>query len=342
MGLINAISNHMIKSRQALVEGPEDTRPHIVLLGAGASRAAFPMGDGGGRRLPVMNDLIEVVGLDPLLPKSSVDASSASNFELIYSKLLGNPSNHKKVQAIEHCIDTYFMALSLPPRATIYDRLVLSLRPKDAIFTFNWDPFLFDAYERNYSSVKLPSIYFLHGNVRIGACAEHSWGMRGGACLTCGKPYVDVPLFYPIEKKNYANDPYTRQSWECARALFSSAFTLTLFGYGAPTSDADAVELLRLAWTNRSKRTFEHIEIIDIVDQSTLHNRWSQFAPTHHYQVHNNFDQSRISRWPRRTAESLFYPMTEGMPCEDFPLPATDDLKELQEFAASIALHENE
>lgn len=78
------------------------------------------------------------------------------------------------------------------------------------------------------------------------------------------------------------------------------------------------MELLRSAWTGRSDRTFEHIEIIDIARQSLLHDRWSPFAPTNHYHVTRTFEQSRLSRWPRRSCESLLYPMTQGVPCEDF------------------------
>src|SRR5579859_4661418 len=37
--------------------------PHVVILGAGASRAAFPDGDAKKRRLPLMADLIECLGL---------------------------------------------------------------------------------------------------------------------------------------------------------------------------------------------------------------------------------------------------------------------------------------
>ena len=37
--------------------------PHIVLLGAGASRAAFPSGDANGRKLPLMADFVESLGL---------------------------------------------------------------------------------------------------------------------------------------------------------------------------------------------------------------------------------------------------------------------------------------
>ena len=52
----------LIVSATELIEHPRNLRPHAVLLGAGASRAAFPSGDAGGRQLPVMSDLVDVVG----------------------------------------------------------------------------------------------------------------------------------------------------------------------------------------------------------------------------------------------------------------------------------------
>ena len=110
---------------------------------------------------------------------------------------------------------------------------------------------------------------------------------------------------------------------------------------GAPDSDADAVELLNLAWFKQSERNFEHIEIIDTAPQTHLHDRWSAFTPTLHYHVMAEFEQCRIARWPRRSCESLFYPMTQGLPCEDFPLPSTDNIVELRAYAADIAQHED-
>jgi hypothetical protein len=35
--------------------------PHVVLIGAGASKAAFPNGDAYGRKLPLMNELTDVL-----------------------------------------------------------------------------------------------------------------------------------------------------------------------------------------------------------------------------------------------------------------------------------------
>ena len=61
-------------------------RPHVVLLGAGASRAAFPQGDKNGVKLPVMCDLVEMVGLDRILERSGIDYANR-NFEEVYSDL---------------------------------------------------------------------------------------------------------------------------------------------------------------------------------------------------------------------------------------------------------------
>ena len=332
----------MFVTKQQLIESPRDLRPHVLLLGAGASRAAFQRGDAAGRRLPLMTDLIEVVGLQPLVEEAGRDYTKESNFEAIYGRLALEPACSNLLREIERRVDDYFAALSLPSHATLYDRLLVSLRPTDAVFTFNWDPFLFDAYQRNRVAVPLPEIFFLHGNVRIGAClTDDRWGARDEHCLDCFQTLSNVPLLYPIERKDYSSDPYIRRVWETAKVLFKEALTLTIFGYGAPTSDKDAVELIRLAWLARSNRTLEHIEIIDLAQQSSLHGRWSAFAPTLHYRVETKFEQSRLARWPRRSCESLVYPMMEGMPCEDFPLPATDSLGALQEFAAQIARHEN-
>ena len=333
----------MTITAQQLIEYPRNIRPHLVLLGAGASKAAFPDGDANGRCVPLMDELVNVVELGQPLEQAGINLTQERNFEVIYSKLKQNPELAHIAQKIELRIDDYFSSLSLPDKATIYDRLLLSLRPANAIFTFNWDPFLFDAYQRNRTAVSLPGIFFLHGNVRIGACSIHdnNWGDKNLCCPDCLQPLTKVPLLYPISKKDYSTNPFIRGNWESATSQFRSAFTITIFGYGAPTSDADAIELLNQAWFEESDREMEHMQIIDIADQSVLHQRWSPFTPTSHYRVIKQFNASRIARWPRRTCESLIYPMSKGVPCEDFPLPETDNLVELQAAAARIAQHEH-
>ena len=128
--------------------------PHVVLLGAGASRAAFLNGDRAGRPLPLMGDLVEVLDLRSVFER--VGPKKDANFESIYSKLAEDPRYEKIRVEVEQRVADYFSSLELPDEATIYDKLLLSLRRQDAVFTFNWDPFLFDAYLRNANVVDLP------------------------------------------------------------------------------------------------------------------------------------------------------------------------------------------
>lgn len=290
-----------------------------------------------------MVDFVETLRLAPIINEIGLGLSHDANFETIYSQLRSSREHETIARKLEQHIESYFKALSLPGRATIYDRLLLALRPKDAVFTFNWDPFLFDAYWRNRGTAPLPQIYFLHGNVRIGICPRHhTWGLRGSSCPECGTRWSDVPLLYPVAQKNYSSDPYIHGAWDAAKDLFAEAFTITIFGYSAPNSDVDAVDLLRRAWLGKSDRTFEHIEIIDIAPGECLEERWSDFAPTNHYQIVDSFGRSRLARWPRRSCESLFYPMSEGVPCKAIPIPETDDLDRLHEFTARIAEFEHQ
>lgn len=296
-----------IIKKEELIQNPEDCSPHVVLLGAGASRAALPNGDATGKSLPIMKDFVEILDLAPLLKEANINPTA--NFETIYPK---TDDNLRKT--LEKHIHDYFSELKLPPTATLYDRLLLSLREKDAIFTFNWDPFLFDAYQRNCTVVSLPEIFFLHGNVRIGSCnTDHEWGMRGKSCPTCNKEFVDVPLLYPIEEKDYfTSNEYTKLSWENADDWFSRAFTITIFGYSAPDSDEEAVNLLHIAWLSKSDRKFGRVEVIDIGDTSIIHERWKKFTPTFYLDPESSFEDSRLWGWPRRSCEALFYPMTQG------------------------------
>ena len=327
-----------------LIQSPSAVRPHVILLGAGASLDAFPEGDASGYRLPLMNNLVDVVGLGPLIKTAVPELNDHRNFEAIYSKLAVTARFGDLLREIENRIDAYFSSLRIPEKATKYDFLLLSLRKKDAIFTFNWDPFLFDAYRRNAHIASLPEIFFLHGNVRIGICSSHpeAWGQRGGLCPICSDTFKDVPLLYPIENKDYSSHEYIRGSWEAARYFFEEAFVLTIFGYGAPVSDADAVELLRSGWMERSDRRIEHVEIIDVVSSSVLFDRWSRFTPTGHLKPVRSIWDSWIMMHPRRSVESLMRPVYYGEPADTFPLVHSETLHRVHEQILDIAAWEPE
>lgn len=140
--------------KNEIIQKPEASGGHIVLLWAGASLAAI------GEKSPTMNELIETLGLKPLL--ESYNITSSGNFKKVYSELSSDQKYRNLLLQIEDKIHNYFFNLHLPNKATHY-RLLLSSRKKDAVFTFNWNPLLFDAYIRNNNVADLAGIFSSNG-----------------------------------------------------------------------------------------------------------------------------------------------------------------------------------
>ncbi len=114
--------------------------PHLVILGAGASYASFPNGDKLGNKLPLMDNLIEVLKLEELIKKTGFSFNT-NNFEDIYDIIYQNNQLNYIRNEIENSVFQYFSNMVILDTPTIYDHLLLSLREKDFIATFNWDPF---------------------------------------------------------------------------------------------------------------------------------------------------------------------------------------------------------
>ncbi len=284
-------------------------RPHLVILGAGATMAAIPHGDKNGRRSSVMNGFIEALGMTELLAGISLKTSS-SNLEDIYSELHSRAEYASVREELDRRIRTYFSELELPIQPNIYDLLLLSLRKKDLVATFNWDPLLLQAYQRACQITKeLPDLAFLHGNVLVGYCRNHKCdGILTARCRECGEPFEPAPLLYPVANKNYTADPYIHDSWNAVRNKLKRAYLVTVFGYSAPKTDTEAIALLKEAWgaVQERERELEDFEFIDIRDEDTLIASWQDFVHSHHYQVHNDFFSSSLAKHPRRTTVELF------------------------------------
>lgn len=315
-------------------------RPHVVLVGAGASRAAFPSGDANGKPLPLMTDFLEIVPVKDLLERHGV-ATAGRNFEDLYSRLHDNPQHAELLKQLEGTVLDYFSSLQLPETPTIYDQLVLSLRPKDVIATFNWDPFLIQAVQRNRNIIKGPLLLFLHGNVLEGFCVAHkTYGLIGNACRQCSQPLQRVPLLFPIGKKDYNSEPAIKLAWDALHAAFEDAFMVTVFGYGAPQSDVEAIALLKKAWGDKNDRSMEEFEIIDIRKEDDLRDSWDAFIHSHHYQTYSAFADSWIANHPRRTGEAYIHQFLDALFIDNNPVPRCKTLRDLQDWYTPLLKRE--
>ncbi len=305
------------------------SKPHVVILGAGASYAAFPNGDRNGRKLPLMNNFVETLGIEDLILRTGLSFSS-TNFEDIYSEIHKRPGLKDIREELENIVYNYFKGMELPDEPTIYDHLVLSLRNKDFIATFNWDPFLVQAIRRNGERFKMPRPLFLHGNVEVGYCKEgHMMGNNGGYCHHCGEKLTQTPLLYPVGEKNYHLDEFISRQWAAMADLLKHTFMVSIFGYGAPTSDASAIALLKEAWGSVDSRNLEEFEIIDVRDEDDLRDTWSPFIHSHHYHVENTFYNSWIANHPRRTGEAYLNQFIDAQFIDNNPLPQSANFEEL-------------
>lgn len=285
-------------------------RPHVVILGAGASCAAIPNGDKSGKRISAMSGFIDKLGLNDIISKVSIKTKS-DNLEDIYMELDERSKNeldcnNVKIE-LENVIRDYMSSFVLPDEPTIYDFLVMSLTSKDLIATFNWDPFLVQAIGRTQKYTNnIPQVAFLHGNVAVGYCPDDNVIGNVGRICKCGKVLKPTSLLFPIKKKDYSSDTVIAKSWKQLKNELERAYMVTIFGYSAPTSDAEAVAMLKQAWGAVDDRKMEEIELVDIRDEDTVINSWNQFIHTHHYSYHTSFFDTTLARCPRRSCEAIF------------------------------------
>jgi hypothetical protein len=312
-------------------------RPHVLLLGAGASRAALPNGDRNGVPVPLLREVASDLSLDEQFP-SELRELASTDFETAYSRLVDSGAD---VSALDARVRDYFAKLKLPDEANLYDLLHLCLREKDAIFTFNWDPFLMQSRIRLalLGVKKFPKLFFLHGNVLVGFYVDDQVsGVVGDHCRSCGKPFVPSKLLFPVEKKNYSDDLFIAREWEALRDYLKAAFMLTVFGYSAPTTDVEAADLLKEGWGTPAQRNMEQMEIVNRPgsDHADLEATWQPFIHTHHFEIHDTFNESWMANHPRRSGEAYFNQYWRSQFIENNPVHNATDLAELIRWFAPL------
>jgi len=313
--------------------------PHVVILGAGASKAAFPRGDPKGRIVPVMQQLVECLDLASSLKAAGF--SDPTGFEAIYDELVTTNSNPTLVNEIEGRVREYFESMVLPNDSTLYDRLILSMRETDLLATFNWDPFLPLAYARNAHIQRLPQLAFLHGNVEVGLCLkDRVTGFRWQQCQKCGEPLQPTKLLYPVRHKDYNTDLFIANEWNRLKWFLERAYMLTVFGYGAPVTDVEAVSLMSNAWKNNPRFELGQVNIVDIRPQRQLEKTWQPFFCRNHYGTLKNFRGTWLFRYPQRSCEALAFATLQMAPWKTNRLPRFKSLAKLHKWIEPLITEE--
>lgn len=295
---------------KAIVNFPN--RPHLVILGAGASKDAMPDGDVRGKRLPVMKEFISTMGITEYVRRID-GVPKTDDIEEVYSWLSESGRHQDELFVIENVIRDYFADIELPSTLTKYDLLVLSLRKKDYIATFNWDGALVQSYMRmRRITDDMPQMLFLHGNVEVGYCPEcKTYGHYLAKCHKCGKPFEEVPLLYPVRHKNYQEEGFISEQWKILENVVSEAALITIYGYSAPKTDIEAIDILKQSFARLgTPRFFDTIEIIErpgfnIDDISDAWVDLSAMAKDH-LKIRTSVFDSYMFRNPRRSLDFLW------------------------------------
>lgn len=301
----------MTEEEKKMYESNMKNRPHVVLLGAGASCAAIPNGDKNGKKICAMDGFIDKLGLTDILKPVSLITESG-NLEDIYMELDARSGEEECAQVkekLEQAIYDYMSDFELPDEPTVYDYLVASLSSKDLIATFNWDPLLVQALKRvgEKISSNLPHVAFLHGNVAVGFCEKDSvMGCNGSICSKCGKVLIPTKLLYPVKNKNYDSQIPIRKSWNCLNMALEDAYMFTIFGYSAPKSDVSALAMLKKAWGNLNTRNLEQIEFVDLKSENEIRDSWKDFIHSHHYSCHESYFDTFLAKFPQKSCSALF------------------------------------
>lgn len=329
---MNASNDHEVTTKEE-IENVFMGKPHVVLLGAGASKAALPNRDKNGKSVPILRELATELNIFKYFPDDLVELSK-KDFEAAYSQLF-NRGKSDALDEVNDIVSNYFSDLELPEEANLYDLLHLTLREKDVIATFNWDPFLMQSRIRlcKLGVTKFPKLFFLHGNVRVGYCSKDKVsGVIGVRCKTCGNFFQSSRLLFPVENKNYQDGDFIQREWEAIRFFLKGCFMLTIFGYSAPKTDLEAIKLLKKGWGDVEDRSMEQTEIIcrPGANQEALRKTWHGFIHTHHYEIHDSFYDSFLAKHPRRSGEAYWNQYYEAKFISDNTIPK--DIVNLQKL----------
>lgn len=293
--------------------------PHVVILGAGATIAALPKGDKNGKEQFPMKSLSRIKNIKNILNHYGIKANEIDDFEAFFSELYIEKPDSIIIKKIESAILEYYRDMILPDTPTIYDYLVLSLTEKDLIATFNWDPFIDQAIERNLAVGNIPKVVHLHG------------------CVNSEKP----KLLYPTSKKDYSSIPEIKKDWDIFDDYLQRAICLTIFGYSAPISDFSARSRIKQKIENNQSNELIDTQIIDIKSDEVLEQNWANVVKKRFFSTANSFENSTLFFFVRNTCQQYINATMQQNPQTPNPYPDKkfDTLMELQDFVKKVQVN---
>ncbi len=298
----------------------EDYRkaPHVVILGAGSSAATT-----NALSIPgpsVMEGFLEKAQLSSIIEKVPLKTTS-KNFEDIYAELCTLPEYARELSELEQKTLEYIKQFHLPnDKISIYEQLILSLTPKDYIFSFNWDNLLLEAYKNvkqrlfqwnvPFTSVMPPLPSLVHGCADLGFCLKcHTCDLKikRSHCPQCNEILKDCPIVWPKEPKNYSQFYIDSQLSKMQEVLAKAQF-VTIFGFGGAKSDSTLIKALSNAFRPNGRYNVAEVEVIDIKSKEEVLKTWKQdfdFICQDHFKVFSSFKDCTLAKWPRRSVENF-------------------------------------
>jgi hypothetical protein len=125
-----------------------------------------------------------------------------------------------------------------------------------------------------------------------------------------GEQLQEVPLLYPVKNKNYQKDEFISEQWKILDDYISKAALITIYGYSAPKTDIEAINIIKKAFARLgTPRYFDIVEIIEHpkFDTKNISEAWldlSEMARGHLKLRRSVFD-SYMFKNPRRSLEFL-------------------------------------
>ena len=214
-----------------------------------------------------MWNIVDVVGLSDLL-MTPVLLSTEMTSRRSLPDLVADEYT-ELVATIDADVFDYFASLDLPEKPTLYDHLVRSLRNKDIIATFNWDPFLVQAIAGSGDPKQRAVLHCFCTATRPLGIARTTrlsvWVVveataiaavnlcRTAGCSTRSERRSTIPTRSRERAGTYFGDRYRRIPGhdfriQCAPLRMSKPLT-------APENEA---------WGSPASRDLEEIEIIDV------------------------------------------------------------------------------